>query len=76
MFAFLMTISILVPPPIAMRMGTPISKSYTIKSAPLYQGKDDCKAAIADFMSALQERLPIAKVNANVECYQSETRAA
>ena len=76
MFAFLITIMIAIPPPIAVRMHTKILHKITIQSNASFQGEGDCHMAVNELLEYTHEQYPMFKLRAESECYKSEVSGA
>lgn len=76
MFMFVMTLTLLLPPPVAARMHVKPLQVVLIQTNAAYQSEDKCTEAVSAMMETFQAQYPIVKIKAEVECYKSVASAA
>lgn len=76
MFIFFITLMVMVPPPLAARLHVQVLRQYTIQSNDAYQTEEACHAGVNGLLVYIEERYPLFKFKAEVECYKSAVSRA
>jgi hypothetical protein len=69
MFGFIISLSILWPPQLAMQFDTPPVQEYTIKSNFTFRDEGACQAKANEFLAYAHGGLPLAKMMVSINCY-------